>query len=442
MPLSRRRLLHLAAKTGLAGATAPLWSSLLSEQAFAQASGSYKALVVATLPGGNDGNNVLVPMDSSSFAEYTSLRSYLALSPGSLRPITSNGAPFGLHSSLTNVAALYNARRAALVANVGPLRRPATKAQILADRTLLPASLLAHPQGRAQWESASADDIPATGWGGRIADVVASLSGSLPPLLDVAGASTFTVGRSVQAIAVQSTTGSFVPLPTGIDSAILAIAQADGASSNRLVAEAGALRVAASKQQIIIANAKAAGSTLQTQFPATAFGGQLKTIAQVIAGRSVIGASRQIFYCQQGNYDTHQDQLTSHTNLLAELDGGIGAFMAAMGERGLGNEVLLCTHSDFNRSLQANSTGGTDHAWGNHQIVVGGGIQGGQIFGSMPALELGGSSDLGTQGLWIPTLSVTQMTAGIGAWMGLSGSQLTGVFPDLGNFPAGALRFV
>ena len=130
-----------------------------------------------------------------------------------------------------------------------------------------------------------------------------------------------------------------------------------------------------------------------------------------------------------------------HPGQLSELDGGLGAFMQAMVELGLSNQVLVCTHSDFNRTMQANITGGTDHAWGNHQILLGGGIKGGQVFGSMPALELGGSSDLGTQGIWIPTLSVTQMTAGIGAWMGLTSSQLASVFPDLANFSQGALRY-
>ena len=111
----------------------------------------------------------------------------------------------------------------------------------------------------------------------------------------------------------------------------------------------------------------------------------------------------------------------------------------AIDELGLTNEVLVCTHSDFNRTMQGNSTSGTDHAWGNHQIVLGGGITGGRILGSMPALELGGSSDLGTLGTWIPTTSVTQMTAGVGKWMGLSTAQVASVFPDLANFSSGAL---
>jgi uncharacterized protein (DUF1501 family) len=110
--------------------------------------------------------------------------------------------------------------------------------------------------------------------------------------------------------------------------------------------------------------------------------------------------------------------------------------MSALDEMGLGNQVLVCTHSDFNRTMQANTAIGTDHAWGNHQLIIGGMTNGGRIAGTMPDLDLGGSCDLSAQGqgVWIPTTSVSQMTGGIGSWMGLSTSQLNSVLPDLTNF--------
>ena len=91
-----------------------------------------------------------------------------------------------------------------------------------------------------------------------------------------------------------------VPLPAGIDSAILQIAQADAASQNLLVAQAAQLRIAATNQQVLIAQAKATGAGMQTQFPATNFGHVMQSIAQVIAGRSVIGASRADLLLQPG----------------------------------------------------------------------------------------------------------------------------------------------
>lgn len=439
--INRRTFLSRVSKAGLAGASAPLWLNLISSRAFAQAANGYKAVVLVSLPGGNDGNNMLVPMDSAVYSEYASIRGPIAVPTGSLNVLqgTSNGLTYGLHPSLVNVASLYNQKRASLVANIGPLRAPATKAQILADSTLLPEALLSHPQQLAQWESATTSAAPVTGWGGRMADLFTAQSGSLPAMLDAGPSSIFTVGNSVQGIAVQADGGDLVALPTGMDAAVLAVAQAESQSPNALIAQAAQLRVLSAKQQVILKQAQAAGSGLQTTFPSSGFGNVLQTIAQVMGGRSVVGASRQIFYCTQGGYDTHQSQWAAHAAQLADLDAGLAAFMTALDELGLTNQVLVCTHSDFNRTMQSNSTQGTDHAWGNHQIMLGGGIQGGRVLGSMPVLELGGSSDLGGLGTWIPTTSVTQMAAGVGSWMGLNNAQLAGVFPDLANFPTGAL---
>ncbi len=440
--INRRTFLSRVSKASFAGASAPLWLNLLSSQAFAQAAGSYKAVVLVSLPGGNDGNNTLIPVDSAEYNEYATIRgNTLAISQGTLLALagTSNGKSYAVHPSLRNVSSLYNQKRASFVANIGPMRTPATKAQILADSTLLPEALLSHPQQLAQWESATTSAAPVTGWGGRMADLLTTQSGSLPALLDAGPSSIFTVGSVVQGIAVQADGGDLVALPTGMDAAILAVAQAESQSPNAIIAQAAQLRVLSAKQQVVLRQAQAAGSGLQTVFPTSGFGNVLKTIAQVMAGRSIVGASRQIFYCTQGGYDTHQNQWGAHAAQLADLDAGLGAFMAALDELGLTNQVLICTHSDFNRTMQANSTQGTDHAWGNHQIILGGGIQGGQVLGTMPVLELGGSSDLGTLGTWIPTTSVTQMTAGVGGWMGLNATQLASVFPDLANFPTGAL---
>ncbi len=442
--ITRRNFLNISARAGIGSATAPLWMNLTARRALAQASGSYKAIVVVTLPGGNDGNNMVIPLDSQTYAQYVALRPSIAMQQGTCHVLnSSSGSPtVGLHPSLSNVAAFYNQGTAAVVANVGPLKAPATKAQLLANADLVPASLLSHPVGIAQWESASTSATPATGWGGRFADLLTSQSGSLPPVLDAGPASIFTVGQTVQAVALQANTGSLVALPGGLNDVVLAIAKNDATSTNEVVAKVAQLRVAASQDQVLLTQAQTAGAGLRTVFPQSSFGNALKTIAQVINGRSVVGASRQIFYCNQGSYDTHENQLAIQRDGLADLDAGFGAFMQALAEMGLTNQVLLCTHSDFSRSMQANADGGTDHAWGNHQLILGGGIKGGKVYGTMPDFELGGSSDLTAQGVWIPTTSVTQMTAGIGAWMGLNSSQLTTVFPDLANFGGAGLSFI
>jgi uncharacterized protein (DUF1501 family) len=440
--LSRRSFTKLAVNAGIASATTPLWSDAYCARAFAQAVNGYRAVVLVTLEGGNDGNNMVVPLDSASYAQYASLRTSLALPQATCQILNSPaGAPsYGLHPELANVASMYNSGSAAIVANVGPLAMPATKATLLTNPSLIPQALQSHPAGVNQWESATIDALPATGWGGRIADLIAGQSGTLPPLFDTGGQSIFTVGHSVQAVSVIAG-GVGVPsaIPTGIQNAMLAIASNDTLSENQIASQAAALRVQSLTQQTLIAQAQNSGTPLKTVFPYGGFGQSLQAIASIINGRSVIGASRQIFYAQQGVYDTHATQIRTHASNLAELDAGLGAFMSAMQEIGLANQVLVCTHSDFNRTILANTAGGSDHAWGNHQLILGGGIRGGRMIGTYPDLDLNGSMDLIGNGVWIPSLSVTQMTAGIGSWMGLSSSQIASVFPGLSNFPSGAI---
>jgi uncharacterized protein (DUF1501 family) len=443
--LTRRSFLTKSSCASIAAYTSPLWMSGVCRQAFASTLDSYKAVVLITLNGGNDGNNMIVPSDSTEHQEYFNIRPSIALANGSCIPLVSDGTSgnYGMHPSMPNIAALYNKGGALVVANVGPLRTPATKAQLLATPDLLPAALMSHPNGILQWESASTVALPNTGWGGRIADVFSGQSGTLPPILNAGPSSIFTVGNSVQAIALQSGTNTvFTPLPSGISSAIMAMAQNDSKSKNQLVAQCAQLRVQTQLQQALLAQAQSASGNISTAFPGSQLGQQLQAIAQVIGGRSVIGAQRQLFYTQQAGYDSHQDQLVLQAGLLSDLDSSISAFMSAMQELGLANDVLVCTHSDFNRTLLANGSQGSDHAWANNQIIVGGGIRGARIIGKMPSLELGGSEDINQSGAWIPTLSVTQMTAGIGMWMGLTSSQVNSVFPDLANFPSGAISLL
>src|SRR5437879_5873096 len=129
--LTRRNFLNLSAFSGMAAATAPLWSSVLSKQAFAQSvnSSSYKAVVLVALAGGNDGNNTVIQLDGNSYSQYARVRGPVALPLASGIPLSaaSNLGPVGLHPSLTNLARRFNQKQALIVANVGPLVADTTK---------------------------------------------------------------------------------------------------------------------------------------------------------------------------------------------------------------------------------------------------------------------------------------------------------------------------
>jgi uncharacterized protein (DUF1501 family) len=319
---------------------------------------------------------------------------------------------------------------------------PYTKAELLANTQLIPGGAGNHATGSAQWDSAQIVNLPLTGWGGRMADYMSSLSGNLPPVLNAGPSSIFTVGNTVQGITVQNGTASTVVLPDDLSAAAYQLSVNDSSSKNLLTSQLAQLHAAASNQQLLISTAQAAGGSLQTVFPSSQFGQALQSIAQLLAGRSTIGASRQLFHTAQGLYDTHANQLSLHAGYLAEFDAGIGAFLAALEELNLSEQVLICTVSDFGRTMQSNSGGGSDHGWATNQLVFGGGIRGGRIIGSIPEPAIGGSNDIYGQGQWIPDLSISQMTAPIASWMGLTQAQVSTVFPDLVNFPLGPISLV
>jgi uncharacterized protein (DUF1501 family) len=175
-----------------------------------------------------------------------------------------------------------------------------------------------------------------------------------------------------------------------------------------------------------------AASTINTVFPGTNLGTQLKEVAKLIKLRSQVGPGRQVFFCSIGGFDTHTSQDFNHQSLLQQLSGAMAAFYQATEEIGLPTKVTAFTQSEFGRTLQPNGSG-SDHAWGGHQFVLGGAVRPG-IYGRMPEFALGGPDDANNRGVWIPTIATSQFGATLGKWFGASPAELDTTFPNLVNF--------
>jgi len=167
---------------------------------------------------------------------------------------------------------------------------------------------------------------------------------------------------------------------------------------------------------------------------------QLQMVAKFISLRQTLGMSRQVFFVTLGGWDTHDDQLDRHAELLEQLSGSMASFHAAMDELGVGDAVTSFTLSDFGRTLTSNGDG-TDHAWGNIHCVAGGGVAGGKLYGAFPNLTIDGPDDAGF-GRLIPTTSVEQYAATLARWLGVSDSVLPTLFPHLSRFPVQNLGFM
>ncbi len=170
--------------------------------------------------------------------------------------------------------------------------------------------------------------------------------------------------------------------------------------------------------------------------PTTSIGAQLQQIAQIVNVRGALGMNRQIFFANLGGFDTHDLQLNNQASGLQQLSQALNALFLATQEMGVDREVMTFTESDFGRTFQPSggATLGTDHAWGSHHFIMGGGVKGGDLYGTFPTLATTGPDDANTRGVWIPTTSLDQYGATLASWFGVSAAGLGQVFPNLTNF--------
>lgn len=449
-PHTRRDFLRL---TCCSAATASLVAGLSKfglVSALAQSANDYKALVCIFLFGGNDSNNMIVPL-GSGYANYQAIRANLAISQASLLPLQIGGqANFGFHPNLPEMQNLFNnAKSLAMLANVGTLVQPTTRQQYQTYKNL-PDNLYSHSDQQDQWQTSQLKGMPNAGWAGRVADrIQGTFNGSalFPPVLSVAGNTIFGTGDTTRPFTMSP--GS-TPGLSGFDSS--AAGQARFLAEQQLltldtgislVQATSAVTAQASAQGVLLANALKSIPALQTVFPSNnGLASQLKQVAQVIATRSALSINRQIFFCSLGGFDTHSDQVASQVRLFTQLSQAMSAFYQATQELGVANNVTTFTLSEFSRTLQPGSNGGTDHAWGGHQLIMGGAVKGNTIYGTLPTLALGGPDDTGNNGRWIPTTSVDQYAATLATWFGVSSADLPTIFPNLVNFQTQNLGFL
>jgi len=390
-------------------------------------------------------------MDDASFQAYTSIRGSLALPSSSLTQTvySTAGAPYAFHAKLAEVASLFSSKELAVVANVGSLVQPLTRAQYQAQQTPVPLNLFSHSDQQSQWQTSVAQGHSPTGWAGRAADYIASQkvnSSNFPTFFSVAGNSLEGLGASTQPVALAP--GESLQL-TGFNSSAASQARLNALTSLLTLGSGVSLVQAADDTMSnsigdakALANALATSTPLKTPFPSSGLGAQLQQVAQIIQVQSELGMRRQIFFCSLGGFDTHTNEINTHNTLYPELSPALSAFYDATQELGVAQNVTSFTESDFSRTFQPTTGDGSDHAWGSHHLVLGGAVQGGQIFGAFPTFQLAGPDDADVRGRWIPTTSVDQYGATLCSWFGIPDSALAMVFPNLANFGTPKLGFL
>ena len=405
--------------------------------------GDYKALVCVFFAGGNDSFNMLAPVDEEGYAQYASARGEIALPKEDFTALPGvlpepDGRTLGLHGEMAELHTLYGEGKAAFVANVGTLIEPTTLATMADESVKLPLGLFSHSDQQLHWQSGlPGTRFPLNGWGARTADLINSLNGESGVSMNVSldginmfqsGGTTSLMTRS--AANVTSLTRWDNPsfqlrrsaLETLLDAEYQNIFERTFASSKKEAIAVSSEYLEALSMQDPLVTTFTEGNSLSEK---------LRAVAETIAARGPLCKRRQTFFVQMNGWD-HHSSLAEHPTMLGAVSQAIGEFQAAMVELGVEDDVTLFSASDFGRTLSANG-GGSDHAWGGNQFVVGGAVNGGQIYGQYPELALGSFLDTG-RGRFIPTTSVDEYAAELALWMGVSPSNLGLVLPNLGEF--------
>lgn len=463
---TRRRFLSRAAALSATGPAAPFALNLASiGEAAAQTSAcsDYKALVCIYLFGGNDTFNTVLATDTPSWNAYTTARNVapvpIALpAPGPiggvlpLSPLTAvAGRSFALHPEMTHLQQMFDTdRRAAIIANVGPMIRPTTLAQLRTAGHPRPRNLFSHNDQTSTWQ-AFGNEGTTQGWGGRMIDLMAScntrasfasvsltgnvvwLSGQSTRQYQLSNAGALRVAAASGTLyGSTSASGTLRSLAGGPREHLILREQA--AVNDRALFMADDLTAALSSS----AAAAVPAPSNWVSIGATGAGSPnplaqtLHTVARMIAAREVLGLRRQVFMVGMGGFDTHDFQMNSHHILLGRLSHAIKYFQDRMTALGIADKVTTFTASEFGRTLSSNGDG-TDHGWGAHHFVAGGAVRGGELYGPFPEIGFGTATDVG-RGSLLPTVAVDQYAGMLGRWFGVPNGSLADLFPNLPNF--------
>lgn len=349
--MKRRQFLHLGSGItagALLGAHAPGLAQALPQRA---GGAGDRILVLVELKGGNDGLNTVIPFADPLYAQ---LRPTLAIGPGDVLRLDGRT---GLHPDLQPLLALWEQDELAIVQGVG-----------------YPQPNLSHFRSIEIWDTASnSAEYLADGW------LTRGLHAGL------------TAGASFTAEGVRIGSSDFGPLAgaraVSLNNPQAFVDQARLASPHAVRGNPALqhlLRVEADVSQAA-QGLRAERHEFATSFPDGAFGNGVRAAAQVIASQRGRGGV-PVITLTLGSFDTHQNQLVTHANLLRQLAQGLVALRAALTELGAWDRTLVMSFSEFGRRPRQNQSNGTDHGTAAPHFIAGGAVRGG-LYGQPPDLS-------------------------------------------------------
>jgi uncharacterized protein (DUF1501 family) len=386
-----------------------------SAWAASAATPTQKKLIVIMLRGAVDGLNVVAPVGDEN---YLRLRPTIGLAlPGMDGGALDLDGYFGLHPALASLQPLWAEKKLAFIHASGS-----------------PDSTRSHFDAQDYMESATPGrKSTPDGWLNRL---VAGLPGAPSP------SRALSIGPVMPRILSGPTAAMNLPNGAGATKANVLDRKNVGDAFDQLYAgherfgrayqdgktahqEVMAAASAAASQEM---NAADRGAPLPNGFPDDA-----ARLATLMRNEPKI----QVAFVDLGGWDTHAGQGNARgqlANRLQPLGQGLAVLAQRLGP--LFDDTTIVVMSEFGRTARENGNGGTDHGHGNVMWVLGGAVNGGQVYGDWQGV---GDAAL-NEGRDLPvTTDFRAVLAQVAErHMGLSDRQLVKIFP---NMPQGAARF-
>lgn len=358
--MKRRHFVNLfssATGAALLSAHAPGWAQASAQRA---ASVADRILILVELKGGNDGLNTVVPYADNS---YYQLRPVIGIKH---EEVIKLDAQTGLHPALVPLLPLWEQGELGIVQGVG-----------------YPQPNLSHFRSIEIWETASkSSEYLDDGWVARGMKAGLAAKGSFTTEGVLIGGNAFGPLAGARAVSLNNPE-AFVNqsrFAQGMEGAQASQGKSNPALQYLLQVEDDVNRAAQ--------GLRGDKYTFSTPFPPGAFGNGVKAAAQVVASQKGMPQGQggvPVITLTLGSFDTHQNQLVTHANLLKQLAEGMAALKSALTELGAWDRTLVMTFSEFGRRARQNNSNGTDHGTVAPHFVVGGAVRGG-LYGQAPDL--------------------------------------------------------
>lgn len=329
-------------------------------------------LVMIQLNGGNDGLNMVIPLDQ--YAKYNAARSNIAIPEGRVLKLAGQ-TKTGIHPAMTGIQQMYNDGHVSILHSVG-----------------YPSPNFSHFRATDIWLTGSdANVVLPTGWGGRYLETEYPDYPVNYPNAEMPDPLAIQIGSVVSPAFQGSGINMGMAITSATDFYNLLNGEADPVPDTRAGKELKYIRLIQQQSNKFADAIKVAAAKVTNQGPYPAnnnLAEQLKIVARLVAG----GLKTRLYMVSIGGFDTHANQTNagdtttgSHANLLGQISSAVKAFMDDLKGLKKSQRVVGMTFSEFGRRVKSNGSMGTDHGASAPMIVFGDYVNQ-QVLGNTPEM--------------------------------------------------------